>query len=185
VTGSCDNSVKVWTRRATPSGVRTKRMRMMMMIIIIIMMMLEWMCVVTLGSDRMFGCSPPFPPSSGPRVGASDAGKAGRCTEERLGAAYMQRAMPGADDTLIALMMMLCISSPLGDTTDDDAMGSQVGRAGEQHKDWVRDVAWAPSTGLTYNMIASCGEDGKVFIWRQVGPARGGETAGSSLDCHL
>ncbi|KAM3568696.1 hypothetical protein VYU27_009186 [Nannochloropsis oceanica] len=35
------------------------------------------------------------------------------------------------------------------------------------HKDWVRDVAWAPPTGLTALMLASAGEDGKVFIWTQ------------------
>jgi len=35
----------------------------------------------------------------------------------------------------------------------------------ERHKDWVRDVAWAPSTGLASTMIASCSEDGSVCIW--------------------
>lgn len=33
--------------------------------------------------------------------------------------------------------------------------------------DWVRDVAWAPNTGMPYNVIASCSEDRSVFIWRQ------------------
>lgn len=35
----------------------------------------------------------------------------------------------------------------------------------ERHSDWVRDVAWAPSTGLSSTMIASCSEDGSVVIW--------------------
>jgi len=35
------------------------------------------------------------------------------------------------------------------------------------HTDWVRDVAWAPSTGLPCNTMASCSEDGTVFIWSQ------------------
>ncbi|CAM9323691.1 unnamed protein product, partial [Phaeothamnion confervicola] len=35
------------------------------------------------------------------------------------------------------------------------------------HSDWVRDVAWAPSTGLPCNMVASCSEDRTVVIWTQ------------------
>lgn len=34
------------------------------------------------------------------------------------------------------------------------------------HTDWVRDVAWAPSP-LPGNMIASCGEDGKCYVYTQ------------------
>lgn len=41
------------------------------------------------------------------------------------------------------------------------------------HSDWVRDVAWAPSSGMPVNVLASGGQDGKVFIWRQA--AEGGE----------
>ena len=33
--------------------------------------------------------------------------------------------------------------------------------------DWVRDVAWAPNTGMPYNTIASCSEDRSVYIWKQ------------------
>jgi WD40 repeat protein len=33
--------------------------------------------------------------------------------------------------------------------------------------DWVRDVAWAPNTGMPFNIIASCSEDRSVFIWKQ------------------
>jgi len=36
------------------------------------------------------------------------------------------------------------------------------------HTAWVRDVAWAPSIGLPYQTIASCSQDGKVIIWRQM-----------------
>eukprot|EP00753_Platysulcus_tardus_P015100 PLAT4785.1.p1 GENE.PLAT4785.1~~PLAT4785.1.p1 ORF type:complete len:308 (-),score=119.74 PLAT4785.1:98-1021(-) len=36
-----------------------------------------------------------------------------------------------------------------------------------QHSDWVRDVAWAPSTGIPVNIIASCSEDASVYIWTQ------------------
>lgn len=35
--------------------------------------------------------------------------------------------------------------------------------------DWVRDVAWAPNTGLANSLFASCSEDRTVYIWRQTG----------------
>lgn len=35
------------------------------------------------------------------------------------------------------------------------------------HKDWVRDVAWSPGSGLGCNLMASCSEDGTVVIWKQ------------------
>lgn len=35
------------------------------------------------------------------------------------------------------------------------------------HSDWVRDVAWAPNSGMPCNTVASCGEDGKVFVHTQ------------------
>ena len=38
------------------------------------------------------------------------------------------------------------------------------------HSDWVRDVAWAPPSGIPMNTIASCSEDGAVFIWNQHEP---------------
>lgn len=49
----------------------------------------------------------------------------------------------------------------------------------EKHSDWVRDVAWAPCTGLPHNMIASGGEDGQVLVWTQV--RRAGERAAAVL----
>jgi len=33
------------------------------------------------------------------------------------------------------------------------------------HNDWVRDVAWAPSTGLDRQIIASCDHDGEARVW--------------------
>lgn len=33
------------------------------------------------------------------------------------------------------------------------------------HSDWVRGVAWAPSTGLNRNIIASCDHNGEVRVW--------------------
>ncbi|CAM9248891.1 unnamed protein product [Ectocarpus fasciculatus] len=36
-----------------------------------------------------------------------------------------------------------------------------------RHSDWVRDVAWAPATGMPCNIVASCSEDRGVVIWTQ------------------
>ncbi|ORY29450.1 WD40 repeat-like protein [Rhizoclosmatium globosum] len=38
------------------------------------------------------------------------------------------------------------------------------------HSDWVRDVAWAPSIGLTTSYLASCSQDKSVKIWTQDAP---------------
>lgn len=38
------------------------------------------------------------------------------------------------------------------------------------HRDWVRDVAWAPNMGLPMSTIASAGQDGRVFIWEESDP---------------
>jgi len=37
------------------------------------------------------------------------------------------------------------------------------------HEDWVRDVAWCPSLGLQFDMIASCSEDKSCIVWTQDG----------------
>ncbi|KAL4510107.1 hypothetical protein ABPG72_010300 [Tetrahymena utriculariae] len=34
------------------------------------------------------------------------------------------------------------------------------------HQDWIRDVAWCPAIGNSYDLIASCSEDSKVVLWK-------------------
>ncbi|CAH8435718.1 unnamed protein product [Heterobilharzia americana] len=34
------------------------------------------------------------------------------------------------------------------------------------HTDWVRDVAWCPSLNISRQLIASCGQDGRLIIWQ-------------------
>eukprot|EP01095_Lingulamoeba_sp_RSL-Kostka_P013857 TRINITY_DN584_c0_g1_i1.p1 TRINITY_DN584_c0_g1~~TRINITY_DN584_c0_g1_i1.p1 ORF type:complete len:304 (-),score=98.81 TRINITY_DN584_c0_g1_i1:95-1006(-) len=34
-----------------------------------------------------------------------------------------------------------------------------------KHNEWVRDVAFAPNIGVPYNTLATCSQDGSVFIW--------------------
>jgi protein transport protein SEC13 len=38
------------------------------------------------------------------------------------------------------------------------------------HGEWVRDVSWAPNTGMPCNTLASCSEDKQVIIWTQSKP---------------
>lgn len=45
------------------------------------------------------------------------------------------------------------------------------------HKDWVRDVAWAPNVVPGRSVLASCSEDRTVIIWKQGGDEDGGEAA--------
>ncbi|KAL3815285.1 hypothetical protein ACHAXA_010096 [Cyclostephanos tholiformis] len=45
---------------------------------------------------------------------------------------------------------------------------------GMGHKDWVRDVAWAPNVIPGTSVVASCSEDRTVIVWKQ-GVAGGGE----------
>ncbi|KAJ3200302.1 GTPase-activating protein S13 [Clydaea vesicula] len=50
----------------------------------------------------------------------------------------------------------------------DDASSSWITEHTlDGHSDWVRDVAWAPSVGLSQSYIASCSQDKSVVIWVQ------------------
>lgn len=39
----------------------------------------------------------------------------------------------------------------------------------QQHTEWVRDVAWCPSIGNNYDLIATCSEDQTVVLWKYYG----------------
>jgi len=45
----------------------------------------------------------------------------------------------------------------------DDWKGEKIG----EHKDWVRDVAWAPGLGVSTHTVASCSQNGELCIWQQ------------------
>ena len=51
------------------------------------------------------------------------------------------------------------------DATDDNF--TMVKAFKEQHKDWVRDVAWAPTSSVPTNTIATCSEDKTVWIHKE------------------
>jgi len=43
----------------------------------------------------------------------------------------------------------------------------KVLQAPEGHTDWVRDVAWAPSIGLSHNILATGSQDHTVILWQE------------------
>jgi protein transport protein SEC13 len=47
--------------------------------------------------------------------------------------------------------------------TDDAASAGGA----SPHREWVRDVAWSPASGVAANTLASCSDDGAVAIWSQ------------------
>lgn len=55
---------------------------------------------------------------------------------------------------------------PISLFSEDEAQWIQEEQL-DCHSDWVRDVAWAPSVGLPRQLIASCGQDGRVVVWRK------------------
>jgi len=42
----------------------------------------------------------------------------------------------------------------------------ELSAGGNAHDDWVRDVAWCSNIGTMRDMIATCGEDQKLKIWK-------------------
>ncbi|KAF0757426.1 hypothetical protein AaE_004270, partial [Aphanomyces astaci] len=53
-----------------------------------------------------------------------------------------------------------------------DWVKEDLAQSGPHHGDWVRDVAWAPSTGAPINIVASASEDRTVAIWTQLNDER-------------
>merc|ERR1712046_167593 len=57
----------------------------------------------------------------------------------------------------------------MGKIWEEDGHGNWVSATpkGKEmaHNDWVRDVAWAPSTDLDRQIIASCDHDGEARVW--------------------
>eukprot|EP01132_Coremiostelium_polycephalum_P007913 gene7913-9739_t len=67
---------------------------------------------------------------------------------------HTKRIVTGACDNLIKVFKF---------SEDKWVLETQL----EEHKDWVRDVAWAPNIGLPTTKIASCSQDRTVIIWSQ------------------
>lgn len=69
------------------------------------------------------------------------------------------RLVTGGCDNLVKIWKLDVTS---GDDWGEDKEGSIA-----CHNDWVRDVSWAPNTGMMCNTVASCSEDGKVCLHTQ------------------
>lgn len=65
----------------------------------------------------------------------------------------------------------------------DEATNNWVleGKPLQGHRELVRDVAWAPSVGLARAMIASAGQDRRVFVWTQNDEGGAGDWAKTEL----
>ena len=50
---------------------------------------------------------------------------------------------------------------------DEAAAAGGGSGGGSPHREWVRDVAWSPASGVAANTLASCSDDGVVAIWSQ------------------
>jgi protein transport protein SEC13 len=62
---------------------------------------------------------------------------------------------------------------------EHEALEAEVG-----HKDWVRDVAWAPHVIPGRSVIASCSEDKTVIIWKLEEGEDGTEGRWTSMVLH-
>jgi protein transport protein SEC13 len=81
--------------------------------------------------------------------------------------AYVKRlAVAGADGRVRAHR---CVQSAQGPELEAWAReaGPTDGAAGSPHREWVRDVAWSPASGVAANTLASCSDDGAVAVWTQ------------------
>ncbi|OQR96014.1 transport protein SEC13 [Thraustotheca clavata] len=77
-----------------------------------------------------------------------------------LGGQGFKRVVVGGCDSMVKIWTL------------NDADSSQIWQRLDElptgHTDWVRDVLWAPSSGMPCNTIASCSDDHRVLIWTQV-----------------
>eukprot|EP00051_Salpingoeca_urceolata_P014775 m.188411 g.188411 ORF g.188411 m.188411 type:complete len:302 (-) comp18184_c2_seq1:75-980(-) len=80
---------------------------------------------------------------------------------QQAGASVVKRLVSGGCDN--AVRIWTCVDDVWQESPD----------VLSHHTDWVRDVAWAPSIGLSSSTIASCSQDGTVVIWTQDTAASG------------
>jgi protein transport protein SEC13 len=107
------------------------------------------------------------PPAHHPPAGAG-AGGSGAAAGP-AGGAVLRRLVSAGSDNLVKVWRW--VEEAVWRTDERDTL--------EGHGDWVRDVAWAPSIGLSSSQIASASQDGTVFIWSQDEP--GGPWARKAL----
>ena len=80
----------------------------------------------------------------------------------------IKRLVTGSCDNVVRIYK--CETSSAGSASQNQSSANtkwELEREFKEHDDWVRDVAWAPSTGMPFNMIASASDDGTVVIYTQ------------------
>lgn len=91
-------------------------------------------------------------------------------SSDTAGATVLNRLATGSCDNMVRIWARVAAAST---TTTAGGHNSPQWVEEEKscetpHKDWVRDVAWAPNSSLPYSMFASCSEDCTVYIWRRI-----------------
>mmetsp|Transcript_21142 Transcript_21142/g.35824 ORF Transcript_21142/g.35824 Transcript_21142/m.35824 type:complete len:320 (-) Transcript_21142:151-1110(-) len=90
--------------------------------------------------------------------------------------AFIHRLVTGSCDNMVRVWKRvesgIAVPTALGSsTTSSSATASgwieEAKTCLTPHSDWVRDVAWAPSSSVPYSTFASCSEDRSVYIWKQ------------------
>jgi protein transport protein SEC13 len=89
------------------------------------------------------------------------------------GGVQVRRVVTGSCDNMVRIWSSV---GPEGQWAEEPKQSS----ASAAHSDWVRDVAWAPNTAMSCNIIASCSEDRTVIIWKQSAAAASSTSADNS-----
>eukprot|EP01032_Pedospumella_encystans_P021406 gene21406-24282_t len=81
---------------------------------------------------------------------------------------FIYRLVTGSCDNVVRVWKRTENSAPGGGGTAGAGGWAEESRScSSPHADWVRDVAFAPSSSLPYSMFASGSEDKTVYVWRQ------------------
>ena len=86
--------------------------------------------------------------------------------------AYVKRiCVAGADGRVRLHRCVQAAGGAEAEAWAREAGPSDDAAAPSPHREWVRDVAWSPASGVAANTVASCSDDGAVAVWTQ--PAAG------------
>ena len=91
-------------------------------------------------------------------AGADGRVRIHRCLQQQAPEAEVWQREAGPTDGAAA---------PAAAAGEAGAAGGGAAAGGSPHREWVRDVAWSPASGVAANTIASCSDDGAVAVWTQ------------------
>jgi protein transport protein SEC13 len=78
---------------------------------------------------------------------------------------FIYRLVTGSCDNVVRVWKRL--ENGIAGVAASSGWAEEPRSCSSPHSDWVRDVAWAPSSSLPCSTFASCSEDRSVFIWKQ------------------